>query len=265
MRDPGLQYAGHQMSKPLNCKIARRALLGGAVGSAMGVLLPGRPSRPLEIPRPAAASRDFSERTVGIATEGQAARPSEQLFSLAQSSLANVTETHYSYSIHIDPSLGVYDTDCSGFVDYLLRHAAPAAYVLIPKERGFAHPRAYMLEQFFGQLDSGAQGWAAVTTTPELQAGDILAWAVPVEQNKDTGHCMVVAGLASVLPSGAFSVPVIDASELRHYNDSRPRGTTGLGSGSIHLQVDETGSPIAFQFDAGESFHQAPISAGRLV
>jgi hypothetical protein len=202
----------------------------------------------------------------------RAARLNEQmtapatLFALAQSAVSNHTESHYSHAIHIDPKLGVYDTDCSGFVDYLLTETAPEAYGLIPTEPGHLRPRAFMLEQFFAQLAAGvpAAGWTAVVTTDTYQPGDILAWQVPVEENKDTGHCMVVAGTPTQLNDGAVSVPVIDSSELRHYSDSRARGTNGIGSGSIHLLVNANRKPVAFQFDVGEMFHTAPISAGRL-
>src|SRR5437763_915865 len=103
-------------------KVGRRALLGGAIVASAALLLPRQ-----------AFGAD------------SATTPSDALFSLVQSILSSMTETHYTYSAHIDASLGVYDCDCSQFVDYLLRQVAPAAYALIPKERGFAHPRANML------------------------------------------------------------------------------------------------------------------------
>ena len=39
---------------------------------------------------------------------------------------------------------------------------------------------------------------------------------------------------------------------------------TGVGSGTIRLQVDGTGVPVAFQFKIGDQFHTYPIAIGRL-
>ena len=43
----------------------------------------------------------------------------------ATSSILNVSETHYTHEICIDGAAGIYDCDCSGFVEHLLLHAAP--------------------------------------------------------------------------------------------------------------------------------------------
>ena len=70
-------------------------------------------------------------RPGGLADQGTT--PSATLFALAQSIVSNHAETHYSYAIHIDPTVGVYDTDCSGFVDYLLKRSRPTPTVLSPR------------------------------------------------------------------------------------------------------------------------------------
>jgi hypothetical protein len=43
----------------------------------------------------------------------------------AASSILNVSETHYTHEICIDDAAGIYDCDCSGFVEYLLSRTAP--------------------------------------------------------------------------------------------------------------------------------------------
>jgi hypothetical protein len=194
--------------------------------------------------------------------------PSSALFQLASSIVSSLTETHYSHDIYINAAQGIYDTNCSGFVDYLVQRIAPAPYRLVPKEPGHVRPRAFMYEQFFSHLEMGIQapGWTYVEQLSALQPGDILAWElIPVQQYYDTGHMVVVAAPPLPVSSGVMSLPVIDSSALRHYDDSRPRGTNGVGTGQIHFQIDDGGSPLAFQFDVGGAFHQTQISMGRLV
>jgi hypothetical protein len=194
--------------------------------------------------------------------------PGSALLQLASSIVSSLTETHYSHDVYINAAQGIYDTNCSGFVDYLVQRISPAPYRLVPKEPGHVRPRAFMYEQFFSHLQMGVQapGWTYVMQMSELQPGDILAWElIPVQQYYDTGHVVVVAASAVPLGGGVMSLPVIDSSALRHYDDSRPRGTNGVGTGEIHFQLDDGGSPLAFQFDTGEAFHQTQISMGRLV
>jgi hypothetical protein len=194
--------------------------------------------------------------------------PGTAIFHLASSIVSSLKETHYSHDVYINAGQGIYDTNCSGFVDYLVEMIAPASYHLVPKEPGHVRPRAFMYEQFFSHLGMGVQapGWGFVEQLSALQPGDILAWdLIPVTQYYDTGHVVLGAGQPFPVSDGVLSLPVIDSSALRHYEDSRPRGTNGVGTGQIHFQVDESGAPVAFQFDANESFHQTRISMGRLV
>jgi hypothetical protein len=211
---------------------------------------------------------DLAAASGQIRTTASDADPGQALYNLAATAVSTLTETHYSHDIYINAQQGIYDTNCSGFVDYLLKQLAPTQYRLVPREPGFVRPRAFMYEQFFSHLGLGVQapGWANVASLTTVQPGDILAWdLLPIEQYYDTGHVVIVAGPPLAGSQGVLSLPVIDASALRHYSDSRPRGTNGLGTGNIHFQTDNSGAPTAFQFDAGESFQQTAISIGRLV
>lgn len=198
----------------------------------------------------------------------ETASPGRALYQLASTIVSTLAETHYSHHIYINAGQGVYDTNCSGFVDYLLGQVAPAQYGLLPQVPATVRPRAFVYERFFSDLATGmpAPGWSSVPQLAGTQPGDMLAWDLrPINQHYDTGHVVIVAAPPSVIAAGTLSLPVIDASALRHYADSRPRGTDGVGTGNIHFQVDASGAPIAFQFDAGEAFHQSFISMGRLV
>jgi hypothetical protein len=50
-----------------------------------------------------------------------------------------------------------------------------------------------------------------------------------------------------------------------HYDDTRTGGRNGVGSGTIHFQVDTAGAPTAFQFGPGDGFHSTDIAIGRLT
>ena len=53
---------------------------------------------------------------------------SENLGNAAERLLSGMRETHYQHSTHVDRAGGVYDMDCSGFVDYLMKRVAPAQF-----------------------------------------------------------------------------------------------------------------------------------------
>jgi hypothetical protein len=69
-------------------------------------------------------------------------------------------------------------------------------------------------------------------------------------------------------PDGTLRVSVIDASDVKHFDDSRGTGPgqfpTGVGSGFIHFQVDGDGKPTAFQFNATDAPVTAPIAICRI-
>jgi hypothetical protein len=48
----------------------------------------------------------------------------------AEKLLDDVRETHYQHKTHVLQSAGIYDMDCSGFVDFLLKRVAPQQYVI---------------------------------------------------------------------------------------------------------------------------------------
>ena len=67
---------------------------------------------------------------------------------------------------------------------------------------------------------------------------------------------------------GEVIVPVIDSTTAPHANDSRGSQYTGIGSGSIGLEVSSsTGAPIAYYWRGGLSYNaiSTPIALGRLA
>jgi hypothetical protein len=180
--------------------------------------------------------------------------------------LANVRETSYRHQLQVDPAKGIYELDCSEFVSLILERVAPKHYQEIPTEPGHSQPRARMYFRFFEELKRDPRtGWQPITNLADVAPGDVVAWEKLNNGGLgDTGHVMIVAEPAHLDQDGTFQVRVYDSSEISHAEDSRPAGSSGIGSGSVLFRVNENGAPIAFQFNLRSHWHYEPIAIGRL-
>jgi hypothetical protein len=205
---------------------------------------------------------------VASVTAAQIEAQSENLGDAAERLLNGMRETHYQHRIHADKSRGVYDMDCSGFVDYLLKQNAPAQFSPLRIEPGHTRPRAAMYFDLFNRLNkSPLPGWESVPKLGEVRRGDIIAWelAASTEKPGDTGHVVIVAAAPVEQTNHLYRVQVYDSSVIPHDDDSRPEGTNGVGEGVITFRVDTNGKPIGFQFNSHAHYHGEPIAIGRLV
>ena len=179
----------------------------------------------------------------------------------------------YEHHTAVDESMGSFQYDCSGFVDYALRGSAPTAFAELASAT-VRRPLARHLEAFFASIPPGTRRghWARVGRVSELRPGDIIAWLQPADStSKNTGHVLVVHGPLTPDDSapGAFLVPVADSTALKHgARDSRAgSGATGLGTGSIVLIPDASGAPVAFRWSTGRKsrVRETAIALGRTV
>ncbi|KAJ3329292.1 hypothetical protein HDU76_008220 [Blyttiomyces sp. JEL0837] len=150
--------------------------------------------------------------------------------------------------------------------------------------------------------------WEGVGKVEDLRAGDLVSWRIvdtdggdgeERRPDADTGHVVVVGRLNEqkygkhdqtvlmdtsidisdpkvVVPYNetAYWIHVIDASKLRHEEDSRCSKKTdeddryeciqGVGRGKILVSVNDDGSPKAFQFRLGSTPRYYPIAMARL-
>lgn len=175
--------------------------------------------------------------------------------------LALVKESHYQHTTHVVEAQGVFDVDCSGFLDYVLGHALPAQFAALTAATK-ARPLA---EDFVAFLAAPTTGWVNVATVAELVPGDVVAW-LEAPGGSDTGHVMVVRALPRSRDDSSFIVPVWDSVNAPHGStDSRSAaGTTGLGSGEIVLIVDDDGAPIAHEWSDGAAKITQQTSLGRV-
>jgi len=183
--------------------------------------------------------------------------------------LANVKETRYVHAISVDAGAGIYDVDCSGLVSWILQQIATRHLQQIPVDASAGRSLARDYYQFFASRSAEAeQGWQQMFGLINARKGDLIGWQLPPAPHGDTGHVFVVHAAPVPNQDGTVRIHVIDASDVRHFDDSRGTGAgqfaTGVGSGFIHFQVDGDGNPTAFQFNATDAPVAAPIAICRI-
>jgi hypothetical protein len=198
----------------------------------------------------------------------------------AVSSISNVVETHYTHKINIDDAAGIYDCDCSGFVEHLLCRIAPdhlAPLLKLSTGNKDKRPLAYDFHDFFHGLPTAesarTNGWLQITKLEDATRGDIVAWKLHGNNEPgDTGHVFVVAEVPTPLigehdGNVHFAVKVYDSSSEEHFNDSRSDGGKfkgGVGSGTLHIETDANGVPFRYRFGKAGQYRTAPTAIGRI-
>jgi hypothetical protein len=190
--------------------------------------------------------------------------------------LSRMRSTSYTHQTQIDERSGTYNFDCSAFAGYSLQNAAPRAWDELRAATGVrtGRPLARHFQGFFASLPqgSGRGEWFRVSRVQDLVPGDVVAWLRPPDVvSKNTGHVVVVHG--PVTPwngrPGAFLVPVADSTSMLHgVSDSRhAAGATGLGTGTLILEGDAYGAPVAYRWSLGSRAvdHACTIAMGRLA
>jgi len=176
--------------------------------------------------------------------------------------------THYQHDPVINPRTGTYDVDCSAFVAHVLEVVAREHLALLTAQTKAPNPRAVDFYEFFASPSLPA-GWKRVATLADVRRGDVVAWRLPtIKPGEDTGHVFVVAQTPDYnAAAGAWVVHVYDSSNIIHYDDSRDKSGkyhSGVGTGAIRFQVDDSGAPTKFQFGPGDKFHALPMAVARL-
>ncbi|HEX8913820.1 MAG TPA: hypothetical protein VF796_15840 [Humisphaera sp.] len=259
---------------------ARRPIV--FVCAALATSLPLAPTRSAVAAaetRPAATSRPA---TVGGRIAAEAAR----IVSAAK-------ESAYEHKTTVDAARGLYRCDCSGLAGLVLKAASPAHLAAVTKPAGRVRPLAEDFHATFvaappvdaaPDANRPATGpWRQVVAVADLRPGDLLAWKSTTHQPGDgtnTGHVMVVAEPAAEVPWPAdakpdhrpatgrrmYRVVVIDSTMSGHADDTRPKGTTGVGRGAIYLEAGADGRPAAYHWSSPASPpREAPIAGGRGV
>ncbi len=169
----------------------------------------------------------------------QASQTAAQVFTHAGIVINNLGQTFYSYetangypNVAYNQATGKYtvDTDCSGWISYLLGGSAPTNYsgfysffvnymgTFKKNNPGYTsgdkYPQAFVFAAGFRQLQTqptAIPGFAAVTDLRTIQKGDIIAWCGTTFCNGqassgDTGHVMLAVGPAQAVTVNCATV-----------------------------------------------------------
>ena len=180
-----------------------------------------------------------------------------RLLDAAEHVLSVMKSSKYQHVTQVDELNGVYNFDCSGFVDYLLQQTLPDALAVIkyhPNRLNRPYHQDYY--HFFassGLIDNSG-GWHTVQGPSNLLPGDVIAWLRP-DGSKGTGHVMIVKSSPIVVSnqSNELDVQIIDSTRSHHAFDTRVNGANGVGTGTISLVMNTTGSPVGFRWRDGQS------------
>jgi len=156
------------------------------------------------------------------------------------------------------------ETDCSGFISYVIKSVARKHYEEVVDFNGGRRPRADNYAQFFAQLSGQPQkGWLPINSVEELQPGDLIAWESPHYEKYhegNTGHVMMVLGQPGAIKQESVageklrfvSIPVIDSSSVSHFSPetlpplAQQDRRDGVGKGIVRIVLDESNKPIAY-------------------
>lgn len=159
------------------------------------------------------------------------------------------------------------DTDCSGFVSYVLSEF-PRQYEAIRSlqpERKYPQAKIYM--QFFSDLktDVPTRGWLKVNQVADLRRGDFIAWKKPqpadgIKRKSNTGHVAIVIDRLGPIQEAEINgktvryqnINVIDSSSVKHFQPEQlpPLSVMshrdGVGKGVVRIILDDANRPIGY-------------------
>jgi hypothetical protein len=208
-----------------------------------------------------------------------AARPYEPRNGRILERVARIAETlrdsKYNHATVVDEREGRYEFDCSGFVTWVLRRAAPGAHAALLARSTKHRPLARDYYWELAKAPTGEKTPRGVRRVPrvdEAEAGDLVAWLKPSQlRSPHTGHVGFLLERPRAVPDveNAYVVRIADASSYQHDDDDRfGTGRTGFGSGVILLLVDpESGAPRAYGWFGVRSAYvfETPIALGRVT
>lgn len=189
------------------------------------------------------------------------------VLSHARQILAQAKNSRYSHRTHVEETSGVYHFDCSGLVVYLLKKDAPRALSQVPKG-GHKRPLALQFYETFSSVGTSPTltAWERVGRLRDARPGDILAWRRDkIIPGENTGHVVIIEKRPVEQERGLFRVEVVDSTGTAHFQDSRAKGQTGIGRGTMWFVADKAGAPVGYRWRLEEKpAMPVAIAIGRL-
>jgi putative intracellular protease/amidase len=186
---------------------------------------------------------------------------------LAQTIFEHATEVRYCHKekpasrqiVTYDDGAVEANTDCSGFISYIVHKIAPRHYRAVrSREPGHSYPQAKVWARFFDTLDGSEprDGWLGITDWRQLRPGDLIAWKEGKAESKNTGHVMMVFSKPSAPRQEGgvrfIEVAVIDSSSVYHFApehlppNAHQNHRNGLGMGNVRIVLSDEGKPIGY-------------------
>lgn len=181
--------------------------------------------------------------------------------------VSNLRSTRYSHKTRVDEKSGTYILDCSSLACYILKRAAPASLSLVPVDQNSKHARAVNFYYTFLMVPTKdtRKGWQCVLKLMEAEPGDFIAWKKePCPRKGSTGHVVIVMKRPVKEKDGAVRVAILDSSFSGHARDTRQKGDSGVGVGTVCFEVDKSGAPVAVYWSSRKRKPRTcPIAIGR--
>jgi hypothetical protein len=195
------------------------------------------------------------------------ASPASRVSAEARRILANVRSTRYQYATQIDEAQGSYALDCSGLACVILKKVSPGQLSQVAVESSRSRQRAWeFYETFAAASRDGIAGWRTVPRMLDARPGDLLARRKKeIKPGEVTGHVMVIDEAPVLEKPGLVRVVVIDSTSQPHASDTRAPGTNGVGRGTIWIEIDGEGKPVAWRTSPDAKGTVAPFAIGRVV
>lgn len=217
------------------------------------------------------ATADTDSQVNGLTSTSTTALTSsnwtQKLADFAHQTVDNLRYSSYRYGgTRFDVQRGIYQLDCSHYVDNLLNQTNPNAYYTLAHSTGSPHPSSEHYYKFFNRLSAEPSSeWHKIEDSQQLQTGDILVFRYLSSRGRSAGgHVMVVMN-KSVLKQDVVAVQVADSASAGHSQDTRGPRKSGVGIGTLLLKVDaRTGQPYAYAWRTDAPWKQnVSIAMGR--
>ncbi len=199
--------------------------------------------------------------------EGPANEASRAVWQEARRILEGIQSTVYQHRTEIDEDKGVYRCDCSGLGIYVLNCTVAKDDPRGPLGDGRTRPRAMHFYEAFVAATTEAETdgrWQRVDRVIDARPGDIIAWRRDVVVPGNSGHVVIVDEEPVVEEDGLVRVVMIDSTTRPQVDDTRARGESGVGRGTMWFTVDDEGRPVAYVRGSRDAKPQAVrISIGR--
>lgn len=182
------------------------------------------------------------------------------IVALVHSAVASMHHSVYRYGgSYFNMSRGIYDVDCSDYVDNLLKISQPRAYADLTDSMGTERPTTSDYYRFFNDLPEDPRNipWQRVNNVQSLRPGDILVF----RNHHGGGHVMVVMDQPTPARGDAYMVQVSDSASARHSDDTRAPHVSGVGIGTMMLKANpETGKPDAYAWTVDSGWDPVRIA-----